>query len=203
MEHPLPLLRYLPAKYKSKTGGRPSGKEVLQAALQVEQIDDYVKDRIRVVLDLWPKIEEAQANLPESVKGAVEDLRQQLANKTVEEQRSVLRDRARRSRASRRRAGRWHGGCCPDLEDGRDSIYSPNHSFYNMIQEGGSSRAAARDALSDIGSADTIGGAVGGAAGSVAGGRRRRPRRRGRGRCGIGRCRGLSILARWLSSLFD
>jgi hypothetical protein len=170
MEHPLPLLRYLPAKYKSKTGRRPSGEEVLQAALQVEQIDDYVKDRIRAVLDLWPKIEEAQANLPESVKRVVEDLRQQLANKTVEEQRSVLRDRARRS--GHREDGLADGMevAARMLEDGQDSIYSPDYSFYKLLQEGkGSSRAAARDAISDIGSFDTIGATAGGAIGSVAG----------------------------------
>jgi hypothetical protein len=170
MEHPFTLVRYLPAKYKGKTGGRPSGQEVLHAALQVEQIDDYIKDRIRAVLDLWPKIEEAQAALPESVKAAVDGLRQQLANKTVEEQRRVLRDPGLRSRHREDGLADGMDVAARILEDGRDSIYSPDFSFYKLLEEGKGSRAAARDALSDIGSADTIGGTVGGAAGTVFGG---------------------------------
>ena len=171
MEHPMQVLRYLPNMYKSKTGGRPSGKEVLQAALQVEQIDDYVKDRIRAVLDLLPKIEEAQAAAPESLKQAVDSLRQQFTNKTVDEQRSLLRDTGLRSR--HREDGLADGieVAARMLEDGLDSIYSPDFSFYKLLQEGqGSSRAAARDAISDIGSADTIGATAGGAIGLVAGG---------------------------------
>jgi hypothetical protein len=172
MEHPLQVIRYLPDQYKSKTGPRPSGKEVLQAALQVDQIDNYVKARIRAVLDLLPQIEEGQAALPQSLKQSMDDLRQQLANKTVGEQRRLLRDAGLRSRY------REYGGVAEGMEvaarimeDGQDSIYSPDHSFYKLLQEGqGSSRAAARDALSDIGSMDTIGATVGGATGSLGGG---------------------------------
>ncbi len=168
MEHPLPVLRYLPAKYKSKTGARPSGNEVLQAALKVDQIDDYVKERIRAVLDILPKIEEAQADAPESLKRAVDGLRQQLADKTVAEQRSVLRDSGLRRRY--REVGGLDEGmevAARILEDGQDSIYSPDNSFYYLLQQG-SSRAAGRDAISDIGSMDTIGATAGGAVGSVA-----------------------------------
>jgi hypothetical protein len=170
MEHPVAVLRQLPAKYRSKTGGNPSGVEVLRAGLQVEEIANDVKDLIRAVLDLWKKMEEPQARLPEPVKAAVEGLRQQLANKTVEEQRSVLRDAGLRSRHREDGLADGMDVAARILEDGQDSIYSPDFSFYKLMEEGRGSRAAARDALSDIGSADTIGGAAGGAVGSVAAG---------------------------------
>jgi hypothetical protein len=171
MEHPTQVFRSLPDKYKSKTGGNPSGKEVLQAALEVEQIDDYTKDRIRAVLDLLPKIEAAQADAPVARKKALDDLRQQLANKTIEEQQSLLRNAARRSRNREDGLAEGMEVAARILDDGQDTIYSPDHSFYKLLQEGqGTSRTAARDALSDIGSADTIGGAAGGAVGAAVGG---------------------------------
>jgi hypothetical protein len=170
MEHPFAVLRHLPAKYRSKTGGRPSGEEVLRAALQID-INEYVKNLIRTVLDLWPKIEEAQAALPASRKRVVEELRQQLANKTPEEQRNVLRDADLRSRHREDGLAEGMEVAAQMLEDGRDSIYSPDHSFYKLLQDGQAAiRTAARDALSDIGSADTVGATAGGAVGSVAAG---------------------------------
>jgi hypothetical protein len=173
MENPLQVIRYLPSEYKSsKTSRRPSGNEVLQAALEVNEIDSYVKARIRAVLDILPQIEEAQADLPQRLKQSVDDLQQRLANKTVEEQSRLLRDADLRSRY------RGQGGVAEGmdvaariLEDGQDSIYSPEHSFYALLAEGqGLSRAAARDAISDIGTFDTIGATAGGAIGSAAGG---------------------------------
>ncbi|SFN74786.1 hypothetical protein SAMN05216386_1695 [Nitrosospira briensis] len=168
MEHPMQVLRNLPEKHKTR-GGRPSGREVLQAALQVEQIDDFVKGRMRAVLDLLPKIEEGQANLPESVKRAAEDLRQQLTNKSVDEQRRVLRDPDLRSRHRDDGFAEGMEVAARILDDGRDSIYSPDHSFYKLLQQG-APRAAARDSLEDTANADTVGAAVGGGVGLVVGG---------------------------------
>src|SRR5436190_15688385 len=56
MEYPLQVLKGLPKQYKS-ADYRPAGKDVLQAALKVKQIDEYTKERIRAVLALAPKIE--------------------------------------------------------------------------------------------------------------------------------------------------
>ena len=171
MEHPLQVIRALPTQFKSKTPARPSGREVLQAALQVTQIDNYVKARIRAVLDVLPQIEDGQAALPQAAKKAVDDLRKQLANKSVGDQCRLLRDTGLRSRY------RDHGGVSEGmevaarmLEDGEDSIYSPDHSFYKLLEAGQESRTTARDAISDIGSFDTIGATAGGAIGSAAGG---------------------------------
>lgn len=172
MEHPLPVLRSLPDKHKLK-GGRPSGKQVLQAALQVEQIDGYVKGRIQAVLDFLPKIEEGQAALPEPLKRAVDGLRQQLANKTFEEKCSVFRDAGLRSRHREDGLAEGMEVAAQILEDGQGSIYSPDHSFYKLLQEGqgSSSRPTARPLTGgDIADADGIGAAAGGAVGSLAGG---------------------------------
>ena len=171
MENPFQLLRQLPSKYRSKNGGRPSGTEVLQAALQIEQIDDYTKARIRMVLEGLPELEARQASLPEHVKRTVDDLRQQLANKTITEKHSLLRDAGLRSR--QRGDGLADGMeiAAQMLEDGQDSIYSPDFSFYKLLQEGqGASRVAARDAVSDISSGDTIGATAGAGAGLGVGG---------------------------------
>ena len=133
MENPAQVLRYLPGKYKSK-GGNPPGKEVLQAALQVEQIESDVKDRIRAVLEILPKVEEAQANAPVAFKQAVDGLRQQLTNKTVGERLDLLRDA--RLRNTLRDDGLADGMefAAQILEDGQSSIYSPDHGFYKLIE---------------------------------------------------------------------
>lgn len=171
MENPFELLRHIPSKYRSKNGGRPSGTEVLQAALQIEQIEDYTKARIRMVLEGLPELEARQASLPEPAKRAVDDLRQQLANKTITEKLSLLRDAGVRSRQRGDGLADGMEVAARILEDGQDSIYSPDHSFYKLLQKGqGMSRTAARDAVSDISSGDTIGATAGGGGGLVAGG---------------------------------
>jgi hypothetical protein len=165
MEHPLQVLRHLPDRYKSRTSGRPSGKEVLHAAMQVNQINDYVKERIRAVLDLLPKIEERQAALPESLKQAVDGLRQQLSNKSVQEKGSLLRDVGVRNRHREDGLAEGMEIAAQILEHGQDSIYSPDHSFYKLLQEG---QGSSRISLSDIADQDGIGAAAGAAIGSVA-----------------------------------
>jgi hypothetical protein len=165
------VLRYLPGKYKVRNGPRPSGTEVLQAAVQVEQIDEYTKSRMRKVLEILPEIEARQASLPDAVKRSVDELREELANKSIAEKRMLLRDSGVRNR--HREGGVTEGMevAARMLEDGEATIYSPDSSFYRLLQEGRSySRAAARDAISDVGSMDTIGATAGGAIGSAVGG---------------------------------
>jgi hypothetical protein len=163
MEHPLQVLRHLPKKYKTRDG-RPPGKEVLQAVLQIDQVDNLVKERIRTVLDLSPKLEEAQAALPESVRQSVESLRQQLTNKTVRDKRHLLRDSGQRSQHREDGLADAMEAAARILEDGEDSIYSPDHSFYRLLQEG---RGAARVGAGDVADADAIGAAIGGVAGAI------------------------------------
>jgi hypothetical protein len=198
MEHPMQVLRYLPNKYKVKNGGRPTGAEVLQAASRVEQIDDYTRGRIRIVLEAWPEVEAGLASLPEPVKRGVDDLRQQLANKTVTEKRSLLRDSGLRSRHREDGLADGMEVAARMLEDGQDSIYSEDFSFYKMLP----SRAAARDAVSDISSGDTIGATAGGAVGSAAAGVGMAPGAVVGGVFGSGVAVGWH-LASWIDSWFD
>jgi hypothetical protein len=169
MEHALQVVHYLPRKSKT---GRPSPVAVLQAALQVGQIGEYAKERMRKVLEILPKLEEAQAAAPESVKRAVDSLRQELvAKKDIEEKRRLLRDAGTRQRY--RDVGGLAEGmevAAQILEDGRSSIYSPDFSFYRLLEEGKDlSHTAARDAVDNISDADAIGAAAGGIAGAIAG----------------------------------
>ena len=169
MDHPLEVIRHLPVKYKSRTGEHPSGGEVLKAALQVEQIDKYVKDRIAKVLELLPRFEEEQSNLPEAVRKSLDDLRQQLTSKTtIDGKSSVFRDS--RLRVSHRDDGLAEGMemAARILEDGKDSIYSPNHSFYKVFP--GGQGTTARFGLGGVADADGVGATAGGVWGSLAAG---------------------------------
>jgi hypothetical protein len=171
LDHPFQVFKHLPENYKVK-GGAPSGQVVLQAALEVEEIDRQTKERIRMVLDLLPQLEEAQAAAPGRLKDALEDLRQNLANKSTTEKLRVLRDQGQRSRF--REAGGLEEGmemAARILEDGQNSIYSPDHSFYRLLQ-GGATRAGAkeRDVIDNIKDSDTMGAAAGGGVGILVGG---------------------------------
>ena len=169
MENPLQVIRKLPDQYKSKTARRPSGTEVLQAALQVEEIDNLAKARIRAVLDLLPQIEEGQAELPQSTKKALEGLRQKLANKSLDEKRRVFRDPGLRKSHRDDGLAEAMEVAAQILEDGQDSIYAPDHSFYRLLRHGQGS-SSARGSLSDLADVDGVGATAGGAVGAVAGG---------------------------------
>ncbi len=171
MEHPLQVIRNLPGEARSKQG-RPTGQQVLQAALRVEHISGRTKARIQAVLELLPRLEDGQAALPEAVKKAVDGLRQQLSKKPFEEKLRILRDQSKRSKDG---LAEGMEVAAHILEDGKDSIYSLDHSFFQLLQAGsGSGGSIARDAeFGDLADTDTVGatagGAVGGAVGGVAG----------------------------------
>lgn len=171
LDHPFQVFKHLPENNKVK-GSNPSGKVVLQAALEVEEIDRQTKERIRMALDLLPQLEEAQAAAPGRLKDALESLRQNLANKSTTEKLRVLRDQGHRSRF--REAGGLEEGmdvAARILEDGQNSIYSSDHSFYRLLQGGATqARANERDAIDNIKDSDAMGAAIGGGIGTVAGG---------------------------------
>jgi hypothetical protein len=51
-----------------------SGIEVLEAAYRVPNIDAYTKSRIRLVLDILPRVERAQEQAPEETRQALSDI---------------------------------------------------------------------------------------------------------------------------------
>jgi hypothetical protein len=165
MEHPMQVFRRLPSRYKRKNARSP-GKEVLRALLRVEQVDERVKERARAMLAVLPKLERARARLPRSAHKAVEALRKRLDGKTIAQQSRLLRDpRLRRKHRDDGLAVGMEVGV-QMLKHGRTSIYSADHGFYELLQEGqGTPSSIARDALSDIGSADTVGATGGGGIG--------------------------------------
>ena len=57
MKYPLQVLRALGL---SKGDQPPSEQDVLEAALDVEEIDPYTKQRIKAVLEILPKLDEAR-----------------------------------------------------------------------------------------------------------------------------------------------
>jgi len=52
----------------------PTTADVLNAALQVPDIDGYVKNRINTLLEMLPQIEEWQAQIPDEVQGALDEI---------------------------------------------------------------------------------------------------------------------------------
>lgn len=169
MEHPLQVLHYLP---ETSATDRPSDQEVLQAALQVAAIDDDVKGRIRVLLEVLPRFEEARAAVPGSLERAINSLQRELTGKTLDEKLAVLADDAFRKRHGKV-AGLAEGmdRAAEILEDGRDSIYSPSHSFYELLADRPRSAkfALANGLISGMSDHDGVGACLGGAVGAIAG----------------------------------
>jgi hypothetical protein len=106
-------------------------------------------------------------NAPADLQRTVDDLRGRLAGRPIDEMISTLR--------SLKDSYRGQDGIAESmevaahvLEDGKSSIYSLDHPFYRILQEG-RTRESMRSALHDIAAGDVIGGTVGGVVGAVGG----------------------------------
>ncbi len=165
MEHPFEVIQYLP---KNERTSNPSPTAVLEAALQVEQIDSYTKDRMRMVLEILPKLEEARKNAPADLQRNLDDLQGRFARRSIDEQIGMLRSLKANYRGQE---GLEQGieFAARMLEDGKSSIYSSDFPFYRMLREGPRGRAARRP-IDDIKDADAIGAAAGGGIGVFVGG---------------------------------
>ena len=171
MEHPFQVVDQLPEEFQVK-GGKPTGADVLKAALKVKQIGADVKLRISKVLEVYPLIENVLSSAPAAFNGASDDIKQNVVGKDIEEQAVLLRDPAFRKKHQKHGFADGMEIAAQMLEDGKDSIYSPDFSFYQMLQVGTTQSSAiapldARGVIGTIGSTDTIGAVAGGAAGSV------------------------------------
>ncbi|MFE5795521.1 hypothetical protein ACFQ8C_23495 [Streptomyces sp. NPDC056503] len=174
LSRPVQVIRYLDLKDGQ---ARPTGEEVLEAALQVEQIDDYTKERMRAVLELLPRLEEARAGLPRSVQQELRGLQRKLEQAPgVEGKVRLLRDPGLRS--AKDTEGYVDAGleqAALILEDGASTIYAPDFSFYRLLSEGrgdggggGGTTVMAKESngdLEDTANADAVGAAAGGGAG--------------------------------------
>lgn len=166
MKHPFHVLRYLDVK---PGGARPGGSEVLEAALQVEQIDAFTKERIRSVLEILPKLDEARAGSPKTLLRAVDGLERQMAAQPVEAQIRMLRDASLRGRLDHDGLAAGMEVAARILEDGAGSIYSPDFGFYRTLGEG-QSATAKKDTVDTIKDADSLGAVAGGGVGLVVAG---------------------------------
>lgn len=163
MNHPVPILKYL----KFKPGGpKPTGPEVLEAALQVEQIDPYTKERIRAVLEILPKLEDAMAKAPKTANRDLANLQRLLVGQPIQEQVRILRDLDVRSSLVTDGMGEAMEAAAQLLMDGASSIYSPDSGFNRALAEG-QPQAVAKDAVDTVKDADTIGATGGGLAGTL------------------------------------
>ena len=163
MEHPFEVIQYMDKKDRTS---KPSPIAVLQAALRVQQIDSYTKERIRMALDILPRLEEARKNAPADLQRSLDDLQKRLARRSIQEQISTLRSLTTNYRDQ---DGLREGMdfAARMLEDGQSSIYSPEFPYYRMLEEG---QRGARSVKEDIKDADTLGAVAGGGVGVFVGG---------------------------------
>ncbi|MCL7427044.1 hypothetical protein [Streptomyces sp. YS415] len=159
MAHPKAVVANLNGREGS---ANPSGTEVLEAALQVDQIDPYTKERIEAVLDVLPKVEGARNRMPTALQRSVKELQERITDRSIPERVRVLRE----SRSRYRSSGMAEGLelAAQILEDGASSIYSPGHPFFRMLKE--SPKGGRKSSLRDM--ADAIPATVAGAVGVVA-----------------------------------
>jgi hypothetical protein len=136
--------------------------------LKVRQIDSYTKNRIQRVLEVLPEIERYQREAPDALKEATNDLQRQIAQKSIPEKIRTLRNLRGRYREQR---GLYEGIelAAQILEDGQSSIYSPDFSFYQMLEEGAPGHMRPRASFGDLADVDTVGGAIGGGIGFAGG----------------------------------
>lgn len=163
MRHPFQILRalgYRPGDQK------PSGSEVLDAALRVDQVDEYTKTRIKTVLEVLPAVQEAQASLPRTAARELDELGRRLREQPIEDQIRSLREQDLQAEFKRDGFAAGMEIAARLLEHGAGSIYSPDFGFYNIIGDG-QSATAKKDAVDTIKDADYLGGVAGGAVGAT------------------------------------
>jgi hypothetical protein len=171
MTHPFHILRALGV---GKGDPAPSGRDVLEAALDVDVIDSFAKERIRMVLDVLAEIEPVMAKPTREMKRGVAYVEDLVAGRPLAEQVRLLRDPQTRMKSSSSSAP----GPDPDwlqqilqwilemLEDGASTIYSADFGFHRTVRSG-RTVARERDAVDTIKDADAIGATGGGFAGTV------------------------------------
>jgi hypothetical protein len=164
MDHPFEVLHYMDKKDRTSNA---SPVAVLEAARQVENIGPHAKTLIERILEILKALEGARSRAPEDYQRSLDDLRGRLTGLPIDDQISTLR--------SLRSSYRGQDGIAEGmevaarmLEDGKSSIYSPDHPFYRMLQEGRT--RAARKPIDDIKNADTLGAVAGGGVGVFVGG---------------------------------
>lgn len=172
MDNALFVLAYLsPATVIATGAKRPSRADILRAALRVDTIDAFTKERMSEVLNVLPTIVKALEELPKDIR---EDLR--AAVRSVDQAKS-LSDIRRFLRAptSKRKYSRIQGldvglrACDQMVTLGTRSIYDRHHEFYGLLDAIREQKETEPGVALSIGKADVQGGIGGAAGGCVAG----------------------------------
>lgn len=141
MEYPLEILGCLGRHGRV---GIPEPERVLRAALMVPQIDKYTKGAIDEVLDGLPALRQAELDMPEEMKNVLADISNSTDGMELEDQVKIFRSGKLLSKFEK------NAGLSKEmlssitlamefaadmLEDGKDTIYSMDHPFYQMLPE--------------------------------------------------------------------
>jgi hypothetical protein len=156
----------------SKGDPAPSGREVLEAMLDVDVIDPFVKERTREMLKVLEQIEPATAKLSREQRRTISYVEKLIAGRPLTEQVRILRDPRQHPDPPDpdfiHQILEW---IAQMLEHGESTIYSPDFSFHRMLRSGSSGSgqviARERDTVDTIKDADAIGAAAGGLVGTV------------------------------------
>ena len=163
MTHPIHVVRALGV---SKGDPTPSGRQVLEAMLDIDEIDAFTKERIGLVLKILEQIEPAMAKPSREQRLAVTCVEKLIGGRPLLEQIQILRDTVRSPDG-------LDGHVPPGLlewiirmlEDGASTIYSADFGFHRMLSSG-RSVAKENDPVKGIVEADELGAAGGGCAGT-------------------------------------
>ena len=169
MTYPFQVLRSLGV---GKGDPPPTGRQVLEATLDVEEVDPYAKERIAKVLGVLDEIEPVMSAPSREMKRHVGHVRDLLAGRTLTDQIRVLRDPAALTSSSKgpgpdpdwlREILQW---IVTMLEDGAATIYSADFGLHRTLRSG-DAVARERDTVDTIKDADAIGATGGGFAGTI------------------------------------
>lgn len=166
MAYPFQVLRAVGATPGQQ---RPTGREIMEAMLDVDEIDQLAKTRLKLMIDGLGQLEPELAKPPRELRKANAMISDLLAGKSISEQIHAFRDAALRPPEPApdwlREVLAWISHM---LEDGASTIYNRDHSFHRTLApdaSGGTRRE--KDSVDNIKDGDALGAAAGGMAGSL------------------------------------
>jgi hypothetical protein len=143
-----------------------SDTAILQAALLVEGIDDYTKERMKIVLGVLLIIKGVEGFISPSLRSIVDDVRKQITGQPVEQIPTIIR-KLRDHYKDQEQLAKSLEVVAQIAEDGQSSIYSPDFPFYRLVHERkGTPIEKLRGNVAD---ADTVGATFGALGGALAG----------------------------------
>ncbi len=145
---------------------KPSGPEVLRAALKVKEIDARTRARIESVLEVVERIGGTEPNLSAGARKALKNVEQFVSGRPIAEQVRLLRSSEIAARVDDESVKLSLPYAARILEDGAYTIYSEDNPFFDTFP--GPTPAMAKNAKIDgLKDVDYLGGIAGGAFGTA------------------------------------